>query len=377
MARLLRSRHGTPRKATRRNKFGENSVALVRVAAGAYHSRPISASAADGTDSADRHENAASLAVHSPLRETAKRRDSKAVMQSTAMVALRTTIMIVCLVAVPLAAVMGTALPRFLASLLDGRGKTTDAHAPAAQDRPTAVAGHEPDQATAADEAVVHLPDGEADGQHPTAHITAVRPVPDEPLTVRGEPRAPEAPVASVRGVGAAPSTEETSPFWSAGRRTSDSSPPRYSTAQYNSRGAGTNGPSTEDTGVQHVKRLKQGLHQANLLKTDYSVDSKAKQEPSERPLVKVIPQTGERDPRAVTNDPFATSEQRLRELGATYYRLESWGDRGEFYRCACDVRLGSRSRAARHFEAIEPTASQAVAAVIAQVERHSRRAGR
>lgn len=291
------------------------------------------------------------------------------------MVALRTTIMMVCLVAVPLAAVVGTALPRFLASLLDGRGKATAAPALAVPDHRIAAADNEPDPPAAADESEIHLPSGAADGRHPTAHITAVRPVPDAPRTARGEPQAPEtrSPMAAVRGVrpAAAPNAEETAPFWGARRGATDSSRPRYTTAQHDSRNAGHPAePSTAPAVGQRPERVKQGLHQANLLKTGYSVGMSAKLQDADRPLVKVAPPTRERDKGPPPNDPFATSEQRLRELGATYYRLEPWGGHGEFYRCACDVRLGPRSRAARHFEAIEPTASQAVAAVIEQVER-------
>lgn len=305
-------------------------------------------------------------------------------MQSTAMVALRTTIMIVCLVAVPLAAVMGTALPRFLASLLDGRAKTTTAgpSTPSAVGHPT-LAVNEPVSA-GHEEATPALPSDEVSAaEHPTAHITAVRPAADPPPAARADARTPEErlPVAAVTGVrtaAAPPALEETSPFWSARRPPAASSRPRYSTAHYESRDAeGQAEPGMAPSGGRRADRLKQGLHQATLLKTGYSLSAEAAQQPADRPLVKVDHPAIRPDADARASDPLATSEHRLRELGATYYRLEPWGDHGEFFRCACDVRLGPRSRAARHFEAIEPTASQAVAAVIEQVERHTRRAGR
>lgn len=303
------------------------------------------------------------------------------------MVALRTTIMMVCLVAVPLAAVMGTALPRFLTSLLDGRGKTpATSRAPAVPDKHIELAGNQPVSRADPDEPVGDLPTDEAtQGLHPTAHITAVRPAADPPGPARAEAKSP-APVsrlAAVTGVHTAdpaPTTGQTAPFWSA-RRAAASSGPHYSTAHYESSDAGRRqepqsaAPPGDD---ERADRLKQGLHQPKLLKTGYSVGGDAAKLAAERPLVKADQDVGQPAlPADRTNDPFATSEERLRELGATYYRLEAWGDRGEFYRCACDIRLEPRSRAARHFEAIEPTASEAIAAVIAQVERHRGRTRR
>lgn len=308
-------------------------------------------------------------------------------MQSTAMVALRTTIMMVCLVAVPLAAVMGTALPRFLTSLLDGRGKSSNTRRSLAMpDKHIEVAGNQPVSSADLDEPVGDLPSDEAtEGLRPTAHITAVRPAADSPSPRRAEakPPAPVAPLAAVTGVhtaDAAPAAEQTAPFWGA-RRAAASAGPRYSTAHYESSDAGRRQEPKSAAPLndgEQADRLRQGLHQPKLLKTGYSVGGDAAELAAERPLVKVDRDLGQSAlPPDRPNDPFATSEERLRELGATYYRLEAWGDRGEFYRCACDIRLGPRSRAARHFEAIEPTASEAVAAVIAQVERHSGRTRR
>lgn len=56
----------------------------------------------------------------------------------------------------------------------------------------------------------------------------------------------------------------------------------------------------------------------------------------------------------------------RLKQAGATYYRLETSGDRYHFY---CDVAVSRESSRERRFEAVEPQAVQAVGRVIQQVE--------
>ncbi|HWB09126.1 MAG TPA: hypothetical protein VG826_07880 [Pirellulales bacterium] len=74
----------------------------------------------------------------------------------------------------------------------------------------------------------------------------------------------------------------------------------------------------------------------------------------------------------------LADGERRLRRLGATYYRLETWGGEGRYYRCSCNIAVSAGSRATRHFEAIEAEPSRAIDAVIKQVDawRARRRAG-
>jgi hypothetical protein len=319
-------------------------------------------------------------------------------MQSTTMVALRTTIMMVCLVAVPLAAVMGTALPRFVASVLDGRGgQTTASQTTATQTTATQTTAANAVGPPLPSPASMHEPaslpgDSPAAGQRPTAHITAVRPVPDSPSEPSPGLRSPGSASlhAAVTGVQPAgdepaadePAAEETPPPRSPRREAA--SRPRYSTARY---GPSGRAPRRGRRGSVPLKQegrsaeFAEGPHETGLFKTGYSTDGAAPSDSAatpgsgERPLVKVEHEAARPAASAAdASDPFASSEQRLRALGATYYRLESWGDRGEFYRCACDLRLGSRSRASRHFEAIEPTASQAVASVIDQVERHGRR---
>jgi len=61
--------------------------------------------------------------------------------------------------------------------------------------------------------------------------------------------------------------------------------------------------------------------------------------------------------------------EQRLREMGATYYRLETWGQEGRRFRFQCRVAADPTTGWARHFEATDPQPIQAVSKVLASVE--------
>ena len=76
--------------------------------------------------------------------------------------------------------------------------------------------------------------------------------------------------------------------------------------------------------------------------------------------------------PVAVSTPPtdrFASVQQRLRELGATYYLLESWGSQGQLHRFYCRMAIGGNPSYARHFEATDPDPLGAMAKVLQQVE--------
>ncbi len=73
---------------------------------------------------------------------------------------------------------------------------------------------------------------------------------------------------------------------------------------------------------------------------------------------------------RAAPSDRFTYIQRRLRELGATYYLLETWGDQGQYYRFHARMAVGGSPDYVRHFEATETDALQAMVAVLRQVER-------
>jgi len=90
--------------------------------------------------------------------------------------------------------------------------------------------------------------------------------------------------------------------------------------------------------------------------------------------LVPVAPATRVRVP-GPTGDQFPDLERRLRELGATYYLLETWGAHGQYYRFQARMAVGGQADCVRHFEAVHSDPQQAMADVLAQVE--TWRAGR
>jgi hypothetical protein len=61
--------------------------------------------------------------------------------------------------------------------------------------------------------------------------------------------------------------------------------------------------------------------------------------------------------------------ETRLQELGATSYRLESWGQDGSFFHFHCRMAVDGCPGCTRHFEHVAPGAAEAMTAVLAEVE--------
>ncbi|HEX5444825.1 MAG TPA: hypothetical protein VFW87_13390 [Pirellulales bacterium] len=254
-------------------------------------------------------------------------------MQSSTMVALRTMVMVTCLVAVPLAAVISTALPKVLKSAWQGQSAAlspqTGASGMAHEDEPPPLT-HAP---LLADEPPPASSMASADEPPPVpampvARITAVRPASARPV----------ATITDVRPV-SPDAIAQTAPLWNASPRTARSSATRQTTAH--------------------------SLAARPLLKTDYSPPPP---QTIRAPAADDAPLASLERP-AGPNDSFARSERRLRELGATHYRLEIWGSQSELYRCTCNIPLRPRSPAARHFESVEPAPSAAIDAVIRQVE--------
>jgi hypothetical protein len=65
----------------------------------------------------------------------------------------------------------------------------------------------------------------------------------------------------------------------------------------------------------------------------------------------------------------FDALQQRLKQLGAIYYRLESWGQHGEMFRFECKMGLDSNPQYSRYFEAIEHDPARAIEHVLDDVE--------
>jgi hypothetical protein len=72
--------------------------------------------------------------------------------------------------------------------------------------------------------------------------------------------------------------------------------------------------------------------------------------------------------PQTTANDWFAATQQRLRDLGATHYKLESWGDQGQWFRFHCEVAT-SNLQQPQPFEATDSSPERAMQTVARQIE--------
>jgi hypothetical protein len=71
----------------------------------------------------------------------------------------------------------------------------------------------------------------------------------------------------------------------------------------------------------------------------------------------------------AAGTDRFTVLKDRLRDLGASYYLLETWGSQGQLFRFYCKVAVGGSPNYARYFEATDADPLRAMSAVLEQVE--------
>lgn len=78
-------------------------------------------------------------------------------------------------------------------------------------------------------------------------------------------------------------------------------------------------------------------------------------------------------NPPPGSSDAFTAIQNRLRELGATYYLLETWGDQGQLYRFYCKMALHGNPDFSRYFEATDADPLGAMRKVMAEVEAWSR----
>jgi hypothetical protein len=73
-------------------------------------------------------------------------------------------------------------------------------------------------------------------------------------------------------------------------------------------------------------------------------------------------------NPQPVSS-PFSEMQSKLRQLGATYYLLETWGNEQQFYRFYCKMAVGGNTNYTRCFESTDADPLAAMSAVLKQVE--------
>jgi hypothetical protein len=70
-----------------------------------------------------------------------------------------------------------------------------------------------------------------------------------------------------------------------------------------------------------------------------------------------------------LAKDPFHAIQEQLRQLGATYYLLESWGNDQQMYRFYCKMAVGGSANYTRCFEATDADPLQAMRQVLREVQ--------
>jgi hypothetical protein len=74
--------------------------------------------------------------------------------------------------------------------------------------------------------------------------------------------------------------------------------------------------------------------------------------------------------PQTAAPQNFESLERYLKALGAKYYRLEKWGNRGEFFRFSCLVAPSESYSYEKYFQAIDADAVAVMQSVIADIEK-------
>jgi hypothetical protein len=252
-------------------------------------------------------------------------------MESSTLLAFRIFVMLSCLVIVPMAAIFGSAFPDVVKTVLVDRlvawstGKPLESKPTAEPDGFSRVSAGEPARANAQWEAPRWGgPGGEnaAWQQQPGQAAPAVVPA-----------------------AGGIPQTGQPVAVFA-----SASEPARMATASAPGRGDDARRPN-----------------EMSPVASPTAMPPKV-QLPGERPGP-LPPAEGEQ------TDRFTAMERKLREYGAVYYLLETWGNEGELYRFHCRMAMANNPSYSRHFEASDRDALRAMSQVLSKVE--AWRAGR
>ncbi len=246
-------------------------------------------------------------------------------MQTSTGMFFRAAVMLACLIAVPLAALFGTRLPELAKEALGDRWNTI----------------------------CNLLPGSHNDTPAPDSSAEAAPPLAATPNPFPTNAPAPQfAPQWSHNQPGAVPTPTTSSPAMMPPLATAGSAPtnqlPGAIAASYNEpMPAPTMGPPT---GVPSA--LNSG-------------------QPATTPMGAPLPLSNNNvaAPSGRAPDRFTQCQRRLQELGAVYYLLETWGDRGELFRFYCKVAVGGNPNFTRYFDAADPDPLTAIGKVIQQIE--------
>lgn len=300
----------------------------------------------------------------------------------------RALVMLLCLVALPFVAFRGTkwsdlakSLPEIAKKVLNNRWTSSLALAKGSQ---SAVAASEFGSAPS------------IETERPAAGMERVSPPPaaDAAMAEAAPPRRLASPFAGVADDAPAPTPRQPQPAPAAfldDRLPADSGPPwpeRWATTE--SRDNPTEGPGRRVSWQEpeaDTSPLPEGLRSRNAWPSDsqrpplvpvarrdgaWASGSLPETPPLQNAVIRPDPQPMQ---NADPTDRFLYVMDRLRELGAVYYLLETWGSDGQRFRFHCKMAIGGNTTHTRHFEAIDRDALQSMARVLAEVE--AWRAGR
>jgi hypothetical protein len=235
-------------------------------------------------------------------------------MESSTVLAFRIFVMLSCLIIVPMAAIFGSAFPEVVKSVL--------------VDRIVSLGGGKPESAASRDDAPSSGPPQAPGGSSALAPGFSGATV--EAPAWQGALGDPTAPVV----VAGAPSVYPPSANQSASF-SEPAGPARLPPAPPTSPMGTATGPAASVPGAEAAGRSV--VH----------ASGSAWQQPED----------------------FAGMERKLRQHGAVYYLLETWGNEGELYRFHCRMAIANNPNYTRHFEATDRDALKAMAQVLSRVE--------
>jgi hypothetical protein len=261
--------------------------------------------------------------------------------QSSIVVMFRALVMLVCLIAIPLAALFGSSLPEAIHALREGRWPvlsiTVPSQPPSTEKKTSEPNGFQPSPP------VVPMPSPvavAAEPQKPGADVLAVAPA--NPFA---SSQAVLGPAGEMPSSAVVPAKYEA--LASAVTPAMPASPP-----------AATADPRKEDASRPVASS---GLQEGP------AVAKKGGESPA---LGGQTPA-----PSAQRSDSFSYVQDRLRQLGATYFLLETMGGQQQLYRFYCRIAVGGNANYTRYFEATDADPLRAMTQVVEQVE--SWRSGR
>jgi hypothetical protein len=247
-------------------------------------------------------------------------------MQSSAVMTIRATVLLVCLIAVPVIAISGKNVPEFVKSLIrDHTGTPANAASmnSGSPDAPVFRPG------LLAATAGSPSPEGAGASPGPASDLVAAREVASGNSANPGPtPPAVFGPVGDARFAN-----------------------PRNGTAGVFAEGRGNTAAAPGGTTVAHQRESPPGLEKGAIRQ------------------VSAVSGDGDFSGGRFSRDYFRAAEARLRGLGATYYLLETLGSAGEQYRFVCKVAAAGQEEKTLAFFAVDRDPLAAMNDVVRQVE--------